>query len=106
MSKCDDCYWLSYDNKECIYNKTNDISNKIDECKDFSKKCEECKIDMAEFKYNDKMVCKDCLLEKIELEEISTISYYYNGEYVGDDNDVEEVYDFIEENFDVERIDK
>lgn len=78
-------------------------------------KCDRCyevyewvKVDEELYKYEDKLYCWECLEQKLEDAEIlriSTLTYYdLGGEYIGDENDIEEVIDRIVDSLDIEVI--
>lgn len=78
-------------------------------------KCDRCyevyewvKTDEELYKYEDKLYCWECLEQKLEDAEIlriSTLTYYdLGGEYIGDENDIEEVIDRIVDSLDIEVI--
>lgn len=50
----------------------------------------ECE-DKAEYKYNGKYYCSGCLLNEFDVEESTTTHYQLHGEYLGSDDDLEEV---------------
>lgn len=60
------------------------------------------------YKYEDKLYCWGCLEQKLNDDDIlsSNIMTYYNlgGEYIGDENDIEEVIDRIVDSLDIEVI--
>ncbi len=79
-------------------------------------KCDRCfevyrwvtTVDEELYKYEDKLYCWECLeqkLEDAEILEISALTYYnLGGEYIGDENDIEEVIDRIVDSLDIEVI--
>ena len=105
-SKCRECYWLSYNKKLCIYQ--HDLNNKEEcsECIDFSYNCSECKTEQGLYKYTGKVLCEDCLLNElnheVQIEKVTTYEYFLNGEYIGSDNNMNEVIDILVDEFDIE----
>ena len=78
-------------------------------------KCDRCfevyewvKDDEDLYKYEDKLYCWECLVEKLNddyILDVSSITYYsLGGEYIGDENNIEEVIDSIVDNLDLEVI--
>lgn len=78
-------------------------------------KCERCygvykwiKTDEKLYKYEDKLYCWECLEKKLENDDIldvGSITYYsLDGEYIGDENDIEEVIGTIVDSLDIEVI--
>ena len=45
--------------------------------------------------YSDEIICEECLLESDMITTDTVTSYYLDGEYIGNDNDIEEVIDSI-----------
>lgn len=81
------------------------IKNKCDRCYEVY----EWVIDNEElYKYEDKLYCWECLEQKLNDDDILDIGEmtYYNlgGEYIGDENDIEEVIDRIVDSLDIEVI--
>ncbi len=72
--------------------------------------CEECEIEEAKYKYNDKIYCDDCLLFVLDKEDKIqswTVTHYeIDGNYIGNDNDkdMEEVIEDIAEYFEIEKL--
>ena len=105
-SKCRKCYWLSFGKKLCIYQ--HDLKNESEclLCDDFSYQCSECDTEQGLYKYKGKVLCEDCLLNElnheVQIEKVSTYEYFLNGEYIGSDNDMDEVIDTLVDEFDIE----
>lgn len=56
--------------------------------------------------YSDEIICEDCLLESDGIT-TDTITYYYiDGEFIGDDSDIQEVIDNICDNISYKKIEK
>lgn len=85
---CDNCYWKNYSDRWCIYEYKKPIENI---CKQHDFVCDECDRGQSEYKYKEKYYCWDCLIKKFEIEESTEISYYKNGEYIGNDSNFQEV---------------
>jgi hypothetical protein len=84
---CDNCYWKWYENKFCIYNESKPIENICDK---HMYLCCECGLG-TEYKYNNKFYCGDCLLKEFDVTESTTIHYCLDGEYLGSNDDFQEV---------------
>ena len=72
--------------------------------------CESCDCELAEYEYDGKVYCSECLLEKLEedkkIESWKTKSYMLDGEYLGNDNDnsLDEIIDSLSESFGVKSL--
>lgn len=65
---CKNCYWkYSGDSKWCYYHE----KNNEEKCDRFTPKCSECNMDIANYEYNGKLLCFECLA--IELNKIGVI---------------------------------
>jgi len=57
--------------------------------------CQKCgaKIFEGDSIYKDQngFLCEDCLIEKAGIKEVTTSTYFLDGEYVGDENEYDEV---------------
>ena len=91
--KCDNCYWEGFKDMFCAYEK-----NKPNEsiCNKHSFECECGSI--AEYEFEGKYYCSDCLLKEFEVQESTTTHYYLNGEHIGSDDDLSEVIYKLDEN--------
>ncbi|MBU5440309.1 hypothetical protein KQI42_20140 [Tissierella sp. MSJ-40] len=90
IKSCDNCYWEGYRNMHCVYKEDKPKENV---CKKHNFVCNTCGSN-SEYKYDDEYYCSDCLIEQFNLIE-TTITHYYdddNGEYLGSDEDIEEVF--------------
>lgn len=71
-------------------------------------KCSKCGSNYGEYYYKDKnsneIICEDCLLEIDEVTTSKVTSYFLYGEFIGDDEDIEEVIENICDNFDYEEV--
>ncbi|MDK3122635.1 hypothetical protein EHZ13_15100 [Clostridium perfringens] len=79
---CLECYFKYSDPEGCTWGEEcfgKEICNK------YTRKCCECS-DQANYKYNGKYYCTDCLLEKFDIEEEKTTRYYLGTRYLGDDD--------------------
>ena len=94
---CGKCYWLLSTGKcaRALYNS---------EC-EFKRRCEVCGKDDGDFKYKGKLYCRDCLLEKFNVSQ-ETVTRYYSedGEFLGDDDNFDEVIETLKEIEDFEEV--
>ena len=71
-------------------------------------KCNRCGSDYSENyykdKYSDEIICEDCLLESDMITTDTVTSYYLDGEYIGDDNNLDEVINNICDNLSYNKI--
>lgn len=79
---CEKCYWTDSAFKDSYCNK----------CKEFSKFeafCPNCNEDIAEYEFEGKLYCADCMMQKLGIEkrEVTTYEYYVNGDLVGNCDD-------------------
>ena len=88
LKDCDNCYWKGYKNRFCIYEEVKPSENV---CEKHNFICKKCDDEEAEYKFKGKYVCIDCLLKEFEVEESTTTHYYLQGEYIGSDDDMDEV---------------
>lgn len=87
---CKKCYWKFYwigINKHCAYHK--EFDGEV--CDKFSSECSICNCNQSEFKYENEMYCQECLFEELGVEPYSIVHYSFNGEYIGNENDMREV---------------
>lgn len=85
---CKSCYWRDHRGDWCI----NSVYEPIEsECDSHSFNCSKCKMDISEYKYNNKPYCSDCIMKEFKVEESTTTHYHLDGEYLGDDNDYDSV---------------
>lgn len=82
---CKSCYWKRPDGG-C----TRHQSMSKDACEKYNPICKR-EEDVAEYKYKGEYYCANCILEKFNVEESTIINYYRDGEYIGSDEDMEEV---------------
>lgn len=94
---CDKCFWLLSTGR-CVRALTNS------ECK-FKRRCEVCDEGASDFEYKGKLYCIDCLLEKFNVSQ-ETVTRYYSedGEFLGDDNNFDEVIEALKEIEDFEEV--
>lgn len=96
---CDNCCWrLKYDSKFCMME---EVSPKENICDLYHSECDKCG-NRAEYSFNEKHYCGDCLLSEFEVEQSSVTHYYHGGEYIGSDEDMDEVINNLDE--DIEEI--
>lgn len=53
-----------------------------------SKKCIECN-GYAEFKFKGEYYCLECLFREFNVMKFKTIDYYYDGEHLGNDEEID-----------------
>lgn len=71
-------------------------------------KCEICGCDYSDDFYKTeehKCICEECFLEYAEVETSTRKSYFLNGDYIGNDEDMQEVIDSLCSYTRAERID-
>ena len=105
MKNCDNCYWKDYKGKHCVYQEVKPEENV---CEEHSYKCQ-CGDDEAVVKYDGVPYCQECLFKSLEIEESTTTQYWWDGEYIGSDDDTDKVMEnIISElgNGEVERLDQ
>ena len=97
MKSCDNCYWKVYRDMHCI----NEIIKPPDNiCDKHNYKCA-CD-DIAVVKYDGSLLCQDCFFESIEVQEEDVTHYHWDGEYLGSNNDMDEVFECIADGLDCE----
>lgn len=73
-------------------------------------KCDKCDSDYSDYYFKNKetgeIICEQCLLELDEVDTDTQTLYYLNGEYIGDDNEIDEVEEQICDYYDYEEIRK
>lgn len=71
-------------------------------------KCNRCDSEDSEYyykdEYSDEIICEDCLLESDMITTDTVTSYYLDGEYIGNDNDIDEVVNCICDNIGYKKI--
>lgn len=90
---CSNCYWKyseAYALKVKKYCAWNNEEIKENMCKNHSYKCS-CRNELAEYKYKDEYVCKECLLDMLGVETYTVTHYTLDDEYLGSDDDIDEV---------------
>lgn len=83
---CNNCYWRNEHAPEetcCV----SFAIPKDNTCEHFAFECNECKDEIAEMEYNNKKYCEDCLKEELEIEIVPIMTYWRNGECIGDDSE-------------------
>ena len=88
LKDCDNCYWRGYKNSWCVHERNKPIANT---CEMHSFTCVKCDDDISEYKFKGEYVCTNCLLKEFEVEESTITHYYVRGEYIGSDEDMDEV---------------
>ncbi len=86
MMKCNECYYGRYADV-CLLTKQ---IIPVEDCSRFKEICCDCESE-AEVIYRGYHYCIDCVMEQFDLEESTTISYYKDGEFLGDSDDMHEV---------------
>lgn len=73
-------------------------------------KCNRCDSEDSENyykdEYSDEIICEDCLLESDMITTDTVTHYYLDGEYLGDDNNLDEVIDNICDNIGYKKIEE
>lgn len=96
---CDNCYWKFCGHiKWCAYENFKPNENK---CVNYNATCDECNGEQTEYKYNGKYYCWDCLMKKFKVEEHTMVSYYKGGEYLGNEDDWDEVIRNLNEDIEI-----
>lgn len=90
---CNDCYFKSKDLDIHCFNYDNQ-PDKV--CDYFTPECE-CGYE-GDYLYNDTYYCKQCILKEFGVETYTVEHYMLNGEYLGDDNDLDEVIENLSSN--------
>lgn len=96
---CDNCRMLYKDryNDSYFCAKHPLTNNKPTEvCEYHSYSCHNCHSD-GDYLYNKKLYCLECLFKELDVEECVSISYYRDGEYLGEDDDIAEVLENLNE---------
>lgn len=67
---------------------------------DIEKKCSRCESDYSDkyfkSKYSNEIICQECLLELDGIEKsVAITNYFLNGEYLGNDEDTDELVESI-----------
>lgn len=93
MKTCDNCYWrLRYGKHTfCLYHE--DKQDTI--CKEHSYRCDMCGHEIARFEQNGFRHCVDCLLQENGVESFEVTHYTWDGDYLGNENDIDEVIDVV-----------
>lgn len=96
MEKCKECYWKEKgkisEKRWCAFKE-----KEPDTCKYMQYQCEECEEDEAEYEYKGQKLCSGCLIKTFELQEATTTHYYRDGEWLGSDDDFDEVIENLDE---------
>jgi reverse gyrase len=85
---CSNCYWEGYKDMFCIYEKEKPVE---ETCNKHSYMCIECDSEIASYKYKGKYYCQDCLLKQFNIEDYTVTHYMRDGEYLGSDEDIDQV---------------
>lgn len=88
MKNCDNCYWKNYKDKFCFDKEYKPVENVCDK---HSFLCEKCDSSDAEYKYKGVHYCSECIINAFGVEESTVTHYYHDGEYLGNDEDFNEV---------------
>lgn len=95
MSKsCLTCYFKYPDPDGCTWGEKC-FGKEI--CDKYSRICYGCHKNQADYKYKGVYYCADCILGQFDIEEERTTKYYLRDRYLGDDNDIDNVINNINE---------
>lgn len=89
---CSDCYFKSKTLDECYLGYDTQQSK---DCDYFRPECK-CGCD-ADYLYDDTYYCKECLLKEFGVETYTVEHYMLDGEYLGDEDDLDEVIENLSE---------
>lgn len=98
---CSNCYYLHKSHIHNVYfcashEASKEKPDKICDKHLFCCSSSEC-LGEAEYKYNNKLYCVNCLFEELDVEQCTTIEYYKDGEYLGSEDDIVEVIENLNE---------
>ena len=92
MKTCDNCYWKGWVDKFCGYATERPEE---DTCEEHKPLCETCKTTSADYKLGSQYYCSACAIKETVTECIQVTHYYYDGEHIGTDDDIDDVIDRI-----------
>lgn len=84
---CNNCYWKLSNDDWCI-KQVEETSKKI--CSEHSYECTECD-EQATHEYEHKQYCAECLLKEMNVETYQVTHYMIDGEYLGDEDELDEI---------------
>jgi len=85
---CENCYWTPCgSSKWCLHKEEKPEENICDE---HSHQCNECN-SLAEYKYDGKYYCEDCIIGEFQVETYDVKHFYMDGCSLGTDDDMSEV---------------
>ena len=67
-------------------------------CDEYNGICCECDNEQAEYEYNDKIYCNECLLKEFNVTSATETHYYCDGEYLESEDDMTEVISNLDRN--------
>ena len=73
-----------------VYCSYQEVKPRENTCNKHRFKCNICG-DCANYIFNDRYYCLDCLLNKFNCESSTTTHYFLDGEYLGSDDDIDKV---------------
>lgn len=96
MKNCKNCYWYFKD--KCL----KEIEPPIDkDCEKHDHYCTACN-SVADYKQGYLYYCQDCFLEVNGVKSFTVTHYTWDGEYMGNEDDIHEVIECVIENIDEE----
>lgn len=97
---CEECYWKfnNYENYCAYYN------DEPKKCDYFNFKCCDCDSECASYTYKEKRYCSECLINELGVQSYSVTHYELNGEYLGSDDDIDEVIDNLKCDFEIKEL--
>lgn len=92
MKSCENCYWkfnkAGISNIWCAYKISQPEANL---CERYDYTCEKCDSSYASYKYEDKKLCTDCMIEALGIEKHVSTSYFLDSKYFGNSRNLGEV---------------
>lgn len=85
---CDNCYLKGYKDMWCIKLQNQPAENCCDKHRFF---CHKCNSGNVQYEYNGELYCEKCLLQTFNVTEYTTTYYQLDGEYLGSEDDMDEV---------------
>lgn len=96
MKNCENCYWCFED--KCIKG----VLPINEECGEYGYECSSCGHSLADYKQGDLYYCQDCFLGANDIETFTVTHYTWDGEYMGSEDDIDEVIEYVIDNIDEE----
>ena len=97
MKNCENCYW--YHREECFKRVTPPIQG---DCEEYGYECSSCNLTLAHYKQGDLYYCQDCFLGANDIETFTVTHYTWDGEYMGSEDNIDEVIEYVIDNLDEE----